>query len=161
MAYKDEFEVARLYTSGECEKRVRETFDGDYTIAFNLAPPLLAKKDPVTGHLKKAEYGPWIFTAFKWLARLRKHRGAWWDVFSRTAERRMERQLIEDYRASINELLKTLDRDNLELAVEIAELPEQIRGYAHVKEAHLSKVAARRLELMAAWKQPVKQRAAA
>jgi indolepyruvate ferredoxin oxidoreductase len=161
MAYKDEFEVARLYTSGEFEKRVRETFDGDYTIAFNLAPPLLAKKDPVTGHLKKAEYGPWIFTAFKWLAKLRKYRGAWWDVFSKTAERRMERQLIEDYRATISELLQTLDRSKLRLAVEIAELPEQIRGYAHVKEAHLARAEARKAELMAAWRQPAEQREAA
>ena len=154
MAYKDEFEVARLYTSGEFEKRIRETFDGDFKIAFNLAPPLLAKKDPVTGHLRKSEYGPWVFKALKILAGLRKHRGAWWDVFSKTAERKMERALIVEYRQSIEELLQGLGSDNHKLAVEIANLPEHIRGYAHVKERHLAEVRKRWDELMALWRKP-------
>ncbi|MFO1493691.1 MAG: indolepyruvate ferredoxin oxidoreductase family protein [Lysobacterales bacterium] len=147
MAYKDEFEVARLYTSGEFEKQLRETFDGDYTIAFNLAPPLWAKKDPVSGHLKKAEFGPWVFKLFRVLAKLRKHRGAWWDVFSKTAERRMERALIEDYRQRIEALLPTLSSATLARALEIASVPEHIRGYGHVKEASV-KAAQQRWEAL-------------
>ena len=88
MAYKDEYEVARLYTSGDFEKRIRETFDGDYKLHFNLAPPLFAKKD-AEGHLRKAEYGTWVFGAFKLLAKLRGLRGSAFDVFGYTAERKM------------------------------------------------------------------------
>src|SRR6185369_16024709 len=96
MAYKDEYEVARLYTSGEFEKRIRETFDGDYKLHFNLAPPLFAKKD-AEGHLRKAEYGKWVFGAFKLLAKLKGLRGTALDVFGHTAERKGERKLIADY----------------------------------------------------------------
>ena len=154
MAIKDEFEVARLYTTGDFEKRIRETFDGDYKIHFNLAPPLFAKKD-ADGHLRKAEYGPWVFKAFKVLAWARRFRGGMLDVFGRTAERRMERQLIVDYRASIEELIAGLNPGNHALAVEIAAIPEHIRGYGHVKEAHLHKARARWDELLAMWRAPV------
>ncbi len=160
MAYKDEFEVARLYSSGEFRQRLEQNFDGDYTVKFNLAPPLFAKKDPVTGHLKKSEFGPWVFKAFAVLARLRKHRGAWWDVFSKTAERQAERQLIEDYSKRITELLNALNPENLDLAVEIAEVPEHIRGYGHIKEASIVKAQARWTELLAQWRQPGLRKAA-
>ncbi len=160
MAYKDEYEVARLYTSGEFEKQIRNTFDGDYKIHFNLAPPTFAKKD-ADGHLIKREFGPWMFRAFKLLAKFKGLRGGAFDFFGKTAERRMERQLVADYFAIADELLAKLDRDNLKLAVDIASIPEHIRGYGHIKEANFAKAAAKREELLAAWRSPAKERAAA
>ncbi|HEY8009705.1 MAG TPA: indolepyruvate ferredoxin oxidoreductase family protein [Rudaea sp.] len=151
MAYKDEYEVARLYTSGDFEKRVRDTFDGDYKIHFNLAPPTFAKKD-ADGHLIKREFGPWMFKAFRLLARFKGLRGGAFDLFGRTEERRMERQLIADYFATVDELLSKLDRDNRALAVEIASIPEQIRGYGHIKDANFAKAAVKRADLLAAWR---------
>ena len=160
MAYKDEYEVARLYTSGDFAQRVKDTFDGDYKIHFHLAPPLFARRD-AEGHLRKAEYGPWVFGAFKLLAKLRGLRGTALDVFGYTAERRTERALIDEYFATVGELLAGLTRDNVALAAQIAAVPEQIRGYGHVKEAHLEKAAAQRSELLAAWLAPPAARAAA
>ena len=142
MAYKDEYEVARLYTSGDFQKRVAQQFEGDYTLKFNLAPPLLAKKN-ADGQLIKKEYGPWVITAFKLMAKLRFLRGGMFDIFGRTEERKMERQLIEDYFATVKLLLDKLDAGNVALATEIASIPEHIRGYGHVKEAHLHKAKAR------------------
>lgn len=155
MAYKDEYEVARLYTSGEFKRRLEQQFDGDYTLKFHLAPPLLAKKND-KGELIKQEYGPWVFTAFKWLAKLRKLRGTKLDVFGYTAERKMERQLIADYEKTVGDLLGTLDAGNVDLAVEIASIPEHIRGYGHVKEAHLHKAKSREAELLKEWKNPLR-----
>jgi indolepyruvate ferredoxin oxidoreductase len=160
MAYKDEYEVARLYTSGDFEQRVREQFDGDFKIHFHLAPPLLAKKD-ADGHLKKAEYGPWVFTAFRLLAKFRGLRGSAFDVFGYTAERKHERALIDEYFADVDALFAKLDRDNHALAVEIASLPEQIRGYGHIKEANLDKAQARREQLLGDWRNPQQTQAAA
>jgi indolepyruvate ferredoxin oxidoreductase len=153
MAYKDEYEVARLYTSGEFEKRIRETFDGDYKLHFNLAPPLFAKKD-AEGHLRKAEYGTWVFGAFRLLAKLKGLRGTALDVFGYTAERKGERRLIDEYFATVDLLLATLDHDNHALAVEIASIPEQIRGYGHVKERHLAAAMTRQNDLVTAWRSP-------
>ena len=160
MAYKDEYEVARLYTSGDFEKRVRETFDGDFKIHFHLAPPLFARRDS-EGHLRKSEYGAWVLGAFRMLAKLRGLRGTAFDIFGYTAERKTERALIDDYFATVRELSSKLDRDNLALAVEIASIPEKIRGYGHVKEAHLSKANSRRDELLALWRNPQAPRVAA
>ena len=160
MAIKDEYEVARLYTTGDFEKRIRETFDGGYKLKFNLAPPLFSKRDS-EGHLVKKEYGAWVFTAFKLLAKMKGLRGGLLDVFGKTAERRMERQLIVDYRATIDELLAGLTPANHALAVEIARLPEQIRGYGHVKEAHFVKAKAKWTSLLESWRNPVAVKAAA
>ncbi|MEO8803306.1 MAG: DUF6537 domain-containing protein, partial [Rudaea sp.] len=160
MAYKDEYEVARLYTSGDFEKRVREQFDGDFKIHFHLAPPLLARRDS-EGKLRKGEFGPWVFTAFKLLAKLRGLRGGAFDIFGKTAERRLERRTITDYIATLDELLAGLTADNHALAVEIASIPEQIRGYGHVKEAHYVKAKARWDELLSEWRNPQVRRAAA
>jgi indolepyruvate ferredoxin oxidoreductase len=160
MAYKDEYEVARLYTTGDFEQRLRETFDGNYKVKFNLAPPLFSKKDG-NGHLLKSEYGPWVFTAFKLLKRLKFLRGGAFDIFGKTAERKMERQLIADYRNTIDELLAHLSLGNHALAVEIARLPEQIRGYGHVKEGNVAKVKAKWAELLARWRDPAAEREAA
>ena len=150
MAYKDEYEVARLYTRGEFIKRIEDQFEGDYRLHFNLAPPLLAKRD-AQGHLIKREYGPWVFRAFKVLARLKGLRGSVFDPFGYTAERREERRLIEDYFATIEQLLTGLNGDNHALAVEIASVPEHIRGFGHVKEAHLAKAKAERENLLMRW----------
>ncbi|MGA9334648.1 MAG: indolepyruvate ferredoxin oxidoreductase family protein [Rudaea sp.] len=153
MAYKDEYEVARLYTSGDFRQRIHDTFDGNYKIHFHLAPPLLARKD-ADGHLRKAEYGSWVFTAFRLLARLRGLRGTRFDVFGYTAERKQERRLIADYFVMLDEVIAGLNQDNHLLAVEIASIPEQIRGYGHVKHAHWLKAQARRDALLDAWRNP-------
>jgi len=154
MAYKDEYEVARLYTSGDFEQRVRETFDGDFTLNLNLAPPRFAKKD-ADGRLLKSEYGPWVFTAFRLLKRLKFLRGGAFDIFGGTEERRMERQLIVDYKATIEELLAKLSLSNHALAVEIARVPEFIRGYGHVKEAQLAAAKAKEAQLLASFRNPL------
>ena len=150
MAYKDEYEVARLYTTGDFQKRIAQQFEGDYKMKFNLAPPLLSKKN-ADGQLIKKEYGPWVFTVFKVMAKLRFLRGSAFDMFGRTEERRMERQLIEDYFATVEALLSKLDAGNVALAAEIASIPEHIRGYGHVKEAHFHKAKTREAELLARW----------
>lgn len=155
MAYKDEYEVARLYTSGDFQKKLEQQFEGDFKLKFHLAPPLLAKKD-AQGRLIKQEFGPWVFTAFKWLAKLRKLRGTAFDIFGKTAERKMERQLIADYFTTIEGLLGKLDRGNVHLAAEIASIPEHIRGYGHVKEEHLHKAKAREAELLKDWSNPLR-----
>jgi indolepyruvate ferredoxin oxidoreductase len=160
MAYKDEYEVARLYTSGDFEQRIRDTFDGDFKLHFNLAPPLFAKKD-AEGHLRKAEYGPWVFSAFRLLAKFRGLRGSPLDLFGHTAERKLERQLILDYRTTLAELLAGLDNDNHVLAVDIASVPEHIRGYGHVKERHHAEAMKRQHDLLAAWRNPSVGRVAA
>ena len=122
---------------------------------------LQAAKKNAKGELIKREYGPWVFTAFRLLARLRGLRGTMLDVFGYTAERRGERQLIARYQATIEGLLDRLDGENVGLAAEIASIPEQIRGYGHVKEAHLAKALALRDEKLALWRTPVVQREAA
>jgi indolepyruvate ferredoxin oxidoreductase len=160
MAYKDEYEVARLYTQPEFMAQVRNTFDGNYKVKFNLAPPLFAKRDS-DGHLTKREYGPWMFTAFKLVAKLKFLRGSAFDPMGLSAERRGERRLIGDYRKSLDEILAGLNHDNHALAVEIATIPEHIRGYGHVKEAHLAKARQQWDALMAAWRSPGTKQAAA
>jgi indolepyruvate ferredoxin oxidoreductase len=151
MAYKDEYEVARLYTDGDFLKALGKRFKGG-TVKFHLAPPLLAKRDPVTGHLRKQVYGPWMMSAFRLLARLKFLRGTAFDPFGRSEERKGERALIEDYRQSINEVIAGLNPDNHVLAVEIASIPEQIRGYGHVKERHLAPAKRKWADLMAAYR---------
>ena len=146
MAYKDEYEVARLYTNGDFEKRLNQTFQGDFTLKFNLAPPIWAKRDG-QGRLIKAQYGSWMWHAFKVLARMKFLRGTAFDVFGMTEERRMERQLIEDYRTSISAALSRLTADNLALITEMASLPEQIRGFGHVKLESVRKAKARWREI--------------
>ncbi|MBN8717706.1 MAG: indolepyruvate ferredoxin oxidoreductase family protein [Stenotrophomonas sp.] len=155
MAYKDEYEVARLYTSGEFQRRIEQQFEGDYRLHVHLAPPLLARKN-AQGQLQKREYGPWVFTAFRVLARLRVLRGTPLDVFGYTAERRTERALIDDYQRTVAGLLEKLDAGNVGLAAEIASIPEHIRGYGHVKDAHLHKAMARRAELLKEWDNPLR-----
>jgi indolepyruvate ferredoxin oxidoreductase len=152
LAIKDEYEVARLYTDGEFVKRVAAQFEGDYKFRFYLAPPLTSGPDPKTGEPRKRSYGPWMMSAFRVLAAMRKLRGTPLDVFGKTAERRRERQLITDYEALIEELLPRLAAHNHGLAVELAGIPEHIRGYGHVKERHLKAAKAKEAELVAAFR---------
>lgn len=137
MSYKDEYEVARLYTNGDFLRRLRQTFDGDYRLNFHLSPPIFNPRDKATGKPRKVEFGPWMLQAFKLLATLKRLRGTAFDVFGRNPERKLERQLIEDYRSTIDSLLPILDATNVELVAQIAALPELIKGYGHVKDNNL------------------------
>jgi indolepyruvate ferredoxin oxidoreductase len=152
MAYKDEYEVARLHTDPVFTAKVAAMFEGDYKLVHHLAPPLLAKKN-AKGELLKQAYGPWMRSAFGWLARLKGLRGGALDIFGRSAERRTERALIGEYRDTIDELLRGLDAGRLAQAVEIARLPEEIRGYGHVKQRHLAAVRPKWAALMQRWRE--------
>jgi indolepyruvate ferredoxin oxidoreductase len=149
MAYKDEYEVARLYTDGSFAKQIAASFDGDLKLEFHLAPPLLAKHDPVTGRPRKMNFGPWMMKAFDGLARFKFLRGTPFDPFGYSTERKTERRLIEDYRAVVEELVKGLTPENHALAVEIASIPEKIRGFGPVKERHLTAAKAEEAALLA------------
>ncbi|MES2264803.1 MAG: indolepyruvate ferredoxin oxidoreductase family protein [Pseudomonadota bacterium] len=133
MAYKDEYEVARLYTDGRFVEQLQQQFEGNFSLKFNLAPPLLSKKD-AKGHLVKAEYGSWVWKAFKLLARCKGLRGGAFDIFGYTDERKMERALIVEYRELVTSLLARLTADNHDTAIALAALPEKVRGFGHVKE---------------------------
>ncbi len=154
MSYKDEYEVARLYTDGSFMAALNRQFSSYDRLEFNLAPPLIAPRDPETGRLMKRRFGPWMMTAFRILAKLKVLRGTPFDVFGRTPERRMERQLIADYFALMDEIARTLTPENHALAVQLAQIPEHIRGFGHVKEEHLKKAKAREAELLAAYRAP-------
>ncbi|ANY61140.1 indolepyruvate ferredoxin oxidoreductase [Comamonas aquatica] len=153
MAYKDEYEVARLHTDPAFTAKIADMFDGDYKLVHHLAPPLSAAKD-AQGHLVKKSYQPWIRSAFGVLAKLKGLRGTPLDLFGRTAERRTERALIVEYRDCIAQLLPQLTADRLELAVQIARIPEDIRGYGHVKERHLVAARGKWQGLMQQWQAP-------
>ena len=151
MAYKDEYEVARLHTDPAFTAKIAEMFEGDYKLVHHLAPPLTAKKD-AQGHLKKEAFGPWMRSAFGLLAKLKGLRGGALDIFGRTEERKTERALIGEYKACIEELLKTLNAANRTLATEIARIPDDIRGYGHVKERHLAAARSKWNVLMQRWR---------
>jgi indolepyruvate ferredoxin oxidoreductase len=138
MAYKDEYEVARLYTDGTFIEQVSSEVGGErLRLNLHLAPPLLARKDKTTGEPRKITFGPWIFSLLRALAKLRFMRGTAFDPFGYTAERKTERRLIADYEAMLEEVLAKLGPDNHHLAVGLAAIPEKIRGFGHVKLRHL------------------------
>ncbi|MDT3685750.1 MAG: indolepyruvate ferredoxin oxidoreductase family protein [Pseudorhodoplanes sp.] len=138
MAYKDEYEVARLYTDGTFLKQVDQTFAGDnLRFEFHLAPPLLAKIDKTTGEPRKMSFGPWVLKAFGVLKRFKFLRGTPLDIFGYSEERRTERKLIADYEAMLDEILQKLTPENHPLGVGLAAIPEKIRGFGHVKARHL------------------------
>jgi indolepyruvate ferredoxin oxidoreductase len=143
MAIKDEYEVARLYTDGTFRKQLHDTFEGDFKLEFNLAPPLFAKRDPETGKLQKSVYGPWMLSAFGMLAKFKGLRGGALDIFGRTDERKMERRLRDEYIARMERLADGLSAQTHPVAVDLALVPEQIRGYGHVKEAHVERAEAK------------------
>ena len=161
LAYKDEYEVARLYCDGAFQERLDRTFEGDYRIRIHLAPPLLSSRDLATGHLEKKSYGPWIFRVFRLLAKLKGLRGTPLDILGWSAERRMERRLIAEYEATAATLLDSLDSDNHALALEIAGLPEKIRGFGHVKLANVEQAKAREADLIAEFRNPPARASAA
>ncbi|HOF31168.1 MAG TPA: indolepyruvate ferredoxin oxidoreductase family protein, partial [Burkholderiaceae bacterium] len=160
MAYKDEYEVARLHTDTGFLEKINGMFEGDFKLNYHMAPPLIAKKN-AKGELIKQPFGPAMMTAFKLLARLKGLRGGAFDIFGKTEERKTERALIGEYRASIEEVLKSLSAANHATAVEIARIPEQIKGFGHVKERHLKAARQNWSALMAAYRAPQGARQAA
>ena len=139
MAYKDEYEVARLYSNGDFQKKLEQQFEGDYRLTFHLAPPLLAKTDSVTGHLIKRAFPGATMKLFRLLAKMKGLRGSRWDVFGYSAERRQERALIEEYRKTLEQLLADVNSDNYPTAVAVASLPDMIRGFGHIKQENIEK----------------------
>jgi indolepyruvate ferredoxin oxidoreductase len=139
MAYKDEYEVARLYTDGSFLDQVANTFEGgNLRFEFHLAPPLLARRDRTTGLPRKMSFGPWLLPAFRLLAKFKFLRGTAFDPFGRSQERRTERNLIDDYETMLDKVLDALTPGNHHLAVGLAAIPEKIRGFGHVKQRHLT-----------------------
>ncbi len=161
MAYKDEYEVARLYTDAAFKARLAEQFEGKYKLEFHLAPPLLSRADPQTGKIKKRDFGPWMMRAFKVLARLRGLRGGAFDVFGYQAERRTERKLITDYEKLVHDIAARLDAENHPIAVELATVPELIRGYGHIKTAAATKAKEKEATLLATFAEPAQRARAA
>jgi indolepyruvate ferredoxin oxidoreductase len=147
MAYKDEYEVARLYAESGFFDRVAQQFEGDYKLRFHLAPPLLARRDS-QGHLVKQAYGPWVAGAMRWLAKARVLRGTPFDPLGYMAERRAERQAIDDFQALMRRVLGALDAQRLDTALALARLPQTVRGYGHVKHQQASAAA---LKQQALW----------
>ncbi len=138
MAYKDEYEVARLYSETGFLASLRERFDGPFTLAFHLAPPLLARRDPVSGLPRKVVFGPWVLRVFVALAKFRRLRGTRLDPFGYTMERRLERRLIENYVSLVvDEILPTLSPASHTAAVELASAVQSIKGFGHVKHASI------------------------
>ncbi len=154
LAIKDEYEVARLFTDGSFARKVADQFEGDYRLKFHMAPPLFARRDPDTGEFEKKEYGPWMMGAFRLLAGLRFLRGTPLDVFGYSAERRRERALVAEYERTIEEICGGLNARNHEVAVAIASIPEHIRGFGHVKDAHLEKAKTEEAALLRAFRDP-------
>ena len=152
MAYKDEYEVARLYCDPAFVERLKTQFEGDFTLRFHLAPPLLTRRDPDTRLPVKCTYGSWLLKALAVLARFKFLRGTRFDPFGYSEERRAERQLVADYTATIDELVTGLRHDNHSLAVEIASIPETIRGYGYIKMRNLAAAKQCKADLMATWR---------
>jgi len=161
LAYKDEYEVGRLHADPAFRKKIEGMFEGDYRVAYHLAPPLLARKDPITGEPRKMRFGGWVLNLFGILSRLKGLRGTAFDIFGYTDERRTERALIGEYEQSVEILLRGLTRDNHALAVQIASLPEEIRGYGHIKMKSVVTARQKRDKLLARFGSEREQRAAA
>ncbi len=152
MAYKDEYEVARLHLASGFQARLNAQFSGGYKVTYHLAPPLLARRDPATGIPRKMTFGPWIVPVFRLLARLKRLRGTAFDPFGRTRERRRERALVAAYEGTLAELAAWLTPENHARAVEIARIPETIRGFGHIKLARMDAAQAREEELLRQWR---------
>jgi indolepyruvate ferredoxin oxidoreductase len=157
LAYKDEYEVARLYTQSGFREELQKVFSGNYTVRFQFAAPLVAKKDPMTGQLRKREFGPWVWPLLRIMARMKFLRGTRWDPLSYTAERKLDQQLISGFETAIKSVLQTLTPDKHAIGVEIATLPQSVRGYGHVKEKASVAYEQRLNELMKSLKKPAEQ----
>ncbi|WP_207460268.1 indolepyruvate ferredoxin oxidoreductase family protein [Azospirillum sp. SYSU D00513] len=154
MAYKDEYEVARLYTRTGFVDHVRSMFEGDWKLTFHMAPPALGEEGQDGAEPRKRTFGPWMLKALAVLARGKRLRGTALDPFGRSAERRMERRLIAEYEAVMGEILHGLTRDRLDLAVEIASLPLEMRGYGPIKRRNVEAAKAKETGLLQSWRQP-------
>lgn len=154
MAYKDEYEVARLYTDGDFLKKLNAEFGGDFKLEFNLAPPAISTTDPATGRPKKRKFGPWMLKAFGVLAKMRTLRGTPLDIFGYTNERRAERALIKQYEADIEHVLKHLTPENHAAAVKLLSVPDMIRGYGPVKHENMEAAKILRQNLMDEFENP-------
>jgi len=161
LAYKDEYEVARLYTDGRFQKQVQNQFDGKFSLHFHMAPPLLADRDATSGHLKKKLFGPWMMPVFRVLKHFKGLRGTRFDPFGWSAERRMERDLITEYESALDEIIADLSSSNYDIAVELAQLPLAMRGFGHVKAANVERARQTGIELLAAFRNPPSQANAA
>ncbi len=151
MAYKDEYEVARLHSNGKLQTSIEAQFEGDYVVRYHLAPPVLSRKDKITGHLKKREFGPSMQKRLKSLAKLKFLRGTPADVFAYSTERRAERAMIKEYESLLESLSKELTPANHSLAVELTALPDMVRGYGHVKMESITNYNAALATLKASW----------
>ncbi|HEX8166108.1 MAG TPA: indolepyruvate ferredoxin oxidoreductase family protein [Beijerinckiaceae bacterium] len=155
MAYKDEYEVGRLYTNGHFEKQVAATFEGEaLRYEFHLAPPLLARRDKATGLPRKMSFGPWMLTAFRMLAKLKGLRGTPFDVFGYTHERKLERRLVRDYEALLEEIVQSLSPQNHATAVGLANIPKKIRGFGHIKARNLEAAKKEEADLLTRFRSP-------
>ena len=164
MAYKDEYEVARLYSEPVFLQKMREQFEGepgkDYQLKFHLAPPLLAKRN-AQGQLIKQRFGSWMLPAFRMLAKFKIIRGTQLDIFGYTEERKAERSLIEEYIELVNDLSRTLTSANLDIAVQLGNIPDEIRGFGHIKQRNMDAAEKKRARLLEQYRHAVKQDAAA
>jgi indolepyruvate ferredoxin oxidoreductase len=149
LAYKDEYEVARLFTDGRFEKQLRDQFEGDFKFNFNLAPPILGGGFDALGRPKKRAFGAWMMPVFRTLAKLRFLRGTPFDIFGHSADRKLERDLIAGYEKDVATVLGLLSPVTHDTAVEILSLPDRIRGYGPVKERALQDAKVRYTQLAA------------
>ncbi|MEI6738542.1 MAG: DUF6537 domain-containing protein, partial [Pseudomonadota bacterium] len=154
LACKDEYEVARLYADMGFKQKIAEQFEGDYTLTFHLAPPIMSDLDATTGEPRKKIFGAWMMTIFGVLAKFKGLRGTAFDMFGYSAERRMERQLITDYEKLIVDLIANTTAANYDIAVDLASIPEYIRGFGHVKQTHFSEANKRWQELLGKFYHP-------
>ncbi|HVR90589.1 MAG TPA: indolepyruvate ferredoxin oxidoreductase family protein [Novosphingobium sp.] len=157
MAYKDEYEVARLYSDGSFDAKLSSTLEGGGRREIHLSPPLFARRDPVTGLPRKTAFGPWMFKAFGVLARLKGLRGTLFDPFGYNVERRRERALIDQYERDMRDIFDRLISENVNAAIELAELPDMIRGFGHIKERNMAAAATKRVAILAGFVGPDSQ----
>jgi indolepyruvate ferredoxin oxidoreductase len=148
MAYKDEYEVARLYTSGEFHKKLNQEFEGNFSLSFHLAPPIFGATDPNTGRPRKMEFGSYMMSAFRVLAALKGLRGTWLDIFARNPERKLEVAMIGDYERLIGEIAAGLTPANHATALALAELPLEVKGYGYIKDANYKQAKAKEAALL-------------
>lgn len=156
MAYKDELEVARLYTDGTWEKQIKENFSGDYKIKFHMAPPLISKRDPITGQLKKREFGGWMLSALKIVSKFKGLRNTPLNPFGYSAERKEDKELLSQYESVLKQIISDLNEENKEIALEMAKVPEFIRGYGHVRTQNIEVAQGRWTTLDEQFKNPMK-----
>jgi len=151
LAYKDEYEVARLFTDGQFTAALAREFEGDYRLQFHLSPPWMSPRDSVTGQPRKVEFGPWVLPVFGLLARLKGLRGSRLDLFGATEERQMERRLIAEYKTMVEGMLPSLGPATHAAALAVAVVPQSIRGYGHVKRESIDRARRQQAEALAAF----------